>query len=102
MELGETTEETAKREILEETNLRIENLNLLNVYSGKENFIKAPNGDEFYVVVIAYYTKHISGEMIINREESQDFKFFPLDEIPENLAKSHKTIINEFISKFSN
>lgn len=33
MELGESTVETAKREVLEETNLIVEDLKLLGVYS---------------------------------------------------------------------
>lgn len=36
MELGESTEETAKREIFEETGLTIDHLHLFNVYSGSE------------------------------------------------------------------
>ena len=49
MELGESTEDVAKREVLEETSLMIDELKLINVYSGPQNYIKAENGDEFYV-----------------------------------------------------
>lgn len=100
MELGETVEETAKREINEETNLSIDNLKLINVYSGQDHYIKQPNGDEFYVVVIAFYAEHVEGELIVNRSESLDFEFIDLNEIPDNLAKSHKPIIRDFINSF--
>ncbi|AWP30755.1 NUDIX hydrolase [Paenibacillus sp. Cedars] len=100
MELGESVEETAKREIKEETNLSIDNLQLINVYSGRDNYIKQPNGDEFYVVVNAFYTEHFVGEMIINRSESLDFEFIDINDIPDNLAKSHRPIISDFINKF--
>ena len=39
-------------------------------------------------------------EMIINRSESLDFEFIDLNDIPDNLAKSHKPIISDFINKF--
>jgi ADP-ribose pyrophosphatase YjhB (NUDIX family) len=98
MELGESAEETAKREIKEETNLSIDNLKLINVYSGQDHYIKQPNGDEFYVVVIAFYAEHFEGELLVNRSESLDFEFINLNEIPDNLAKSHKPIIKDFLS----
>ncbi|MDL1163413.1 NUDIX hydrolase [Yersinia pestis] len=100
MELGESVEETAKREIKEETNLSIDNLKLINVYSGKDNYIKQPNGDEFYVVVNAFYTEHFEGELNVNRSESLDFEFINISHIPDNLAKSHKPIIRDFINDF--
>lgn len=54
MELGESTVETAKREVLEETNLIVEDLKLLGVYSGKNHLCSSENGDEWYVVTTAY------------------------------------------------
>lgn len=35
MDLGESFEEVAKREVFEETGLKVDNLNLLNVYSAQ-------------------------------------------------------------------
>lgn len=63
MELGESTVETAVREVREETNLTVENLKLLGVYSGKDHLCKAENGDEWYVVVTAYTT--IGGSRVV-------------------------------------
>ncbi|MBY0160184.1 NUDIX hydrolase [Paenibacillus glucanolyticus] len=100
MELGESIEETAKREIKEETNLSIDNLKLINVYSGQDHYIKQPNGDEFYVVVNAFFAEYFEGELIVNRSESLEFEFIDLNEIPDSLAKSHKPIIRDFINSF--
>jgi 8-oxo-dGTP pyrophosphatase MutT (NUDIX family) len=44
-ELGESIEETARRELLEETGLIAKKLELLGVFSGKELFYTYPNGD---------------------------------------------------------
>lgn len=57
MELGESTEDVARRALFEETRLQVDELTLINVYSGPEHFIRAANGDEFYVVTTAYYAK---------------------------------------------
>ena len=50
MEPGESAEETARRELLEETGLTAYSLELLGVYSGKEEHHIYPNGDEVYNV----------------------------------------------------
>jgi ADP-ribose pyrophosphatase YjhB (NUDIX family) len=100
MELGESTMETAQREVYEETGLKVSNLNLIDVFSGKEHFIKAPNGDQFYVVVTAYWTKEFSGTLEINDEESMSLDFYHMDDLPENIPKSHKEMINKYRTLF--
>lgn len=99
MELGESTEDVAKREIYEETGLSVGKLHLINVYSGPQNYIKAENGDEFYVVTTAYYSLGYEGELDIDKSESIKFDFFYPDELPSNIVKSHKVILDEFLSK---
>lgn len=99
MELGESTEDVARREIFEETGLKVDKLNLINVYSGPQNYIKAENGDEFYVVTVAYYSMGFEGELNIDQSESITFDFFYPDELPKNIVKSHKVILDEFLSK---
>ncbi len=97
MELGESTEEVAKREVFEETGLKIDDLQLINVYSGAENYIKAENGDEFYVVTIAYFSKNVKGNLLVDTSESLTFEFFYPDQLPNNIVKSHKKILDEFL-----
>lgn len=75
MELGESTVETAQREVYEQTGLQVSILKLIDVFSERENFIKTPNGDEFYVVVTAYWTKQFSGNLKINDAESMSLEF---------------------------
>ncbi len=99
MELGESTEDVARREILEETGLKVGELNLINVYSGPQHYVKAENGDEFYVVTVAYYTEGFEGELVVDTSESIMFDFFYPDELPENIVKSHRVILDEFLSK---
>lgn len=99
MELGESTEDVARREIFEETGLKVDKLNLINVYSGPQNFVKAENGDEFYVVTVAYYAEGFEGKLNIDKSESITFDFFFPNELPQNIVKSHKIILDEFLTK---
>lgn len=97
MELGESTEDTAKREVLEETGLTVSELRLINVYSGPNHFVVAKNGDEYYVVTTAYYSDVYSGELTVDHEESLSFKFFSPERLPAKLVGSHCTVIKEFL-----
>lgn len=99
MELGESTEEVARRELYEETGLKVDELHLINVYSGREHYIKAENGDEFYVVTVAYFSEGYEGELIVDKSESITCEFFYPDELPSNMVKSHKVILDDFLSK---
>lgn len=99
MELGESTEEVACREVFEETGLKVNNLKLINVYSGPQNYIKAENGDEFYVVTVAYHTSDYKGDMIVDKSESIQFSFFYPEDLPLDIVKSHKIILDEYMEK---
>lgn len=99
MELGESTEETARREVLEETGLSIGKLDLINVFSGPGNFVKAQNGDEFYVVTIAYSTTEFSGQAKVSDDESLDLQFFSMESPPPKLVTSHQEILEQFLTK---
>lgn len=99
MELGESAEDTVRRELFEETNLAAGELHLINVYSGREQFIRAANGDEFYAVTIAYYTKELSGELIVDETESLAIDYFLPQELPNPIVGSHRKIINDFLKK---
>lgn len=102
MELGESTIETAKREVFEETNLVVDNLKLIGVYSGKDYLCSAENGDQWYVVTTAYTTNTYRGIPKINDDESERLEWFSIDDIPEYMALSHKTILRDFINKLEN
>ncbi|PAE17575.1 DNA mismatch repair protein MutT [Virgibacillus sp. 7505] len=99
MELGESAEQTAAREVLEETGLTVEELKLVDVYSGKDNFAVAANGDEFYNVTIVYQTSKFHGELMLDEAESMQLGFFPLDELPEKMVRSHRRFIKAFSEK---
>ncbi|MDX8047183.1 NUDIX hydrolase [Gracilibacillus sp. S3-1-1] len=101
MDLGESFEEVAKREIFEETGLVVENLTLLNVFSGSNYYLKVQNGDELYSVTAVYYTKDVCGDLKIDYSESKDMRYFAVDNLPSELTENDKSFIAEYINKGS-
>ena len=97
MELGESTEDTARREVFEETALTVGALELIGVYSGPDSLCRAANGDEWYVVNVAYTTNEYSGELKINDGESAALRWFRIEEIPETLVATHKKILADYL-----
>ncbi|MCM3444813.1 NUDIX hydrolase [Metabacillus halosaccharovorans] len=97
MDLGESFEEVAKREVLEETGLVAENLKLINVFSGSQYYLKVPNGDELYSVTAVYYTRDVSGEMKIDYSESEKMQYFSIDNLPSELTDEYRGFIEQYI-----
>ncbi|OOZ82400.1 DNA mismatch repair protein MutT [Bacillus cereus] len=96
VELGESTEEAGRREVFEETGIEIGTLQLISVFSGKEFFVKLPNGDEFYPITIAYLCKDIKGGVLkADGIESLSVQFFDFDKLPENISPFIKKLIEQ-------
>lgn len=101
MELGESLEENAKREVLEEVNFVCNQLELFNVYSGSDLYYKSPDGNEVYNVTTTYLCRDYHGEIVVEQTEGRDAKFFPINQIPKNLSSSIVMIVEEYINKVS-
>ncbi|MCA0147294.1 NUDIX hydrolase [Rossellomorea vietnamensis] len=99
MELGESLEETARREVKEETGLEIGELTLVNIFSGKDYYFKVSNGDELYSVTAVYVTKDVRGKMDIDETESVAVQFFKLNELPGGLTDEYKSYIMPYIDQ---
>ncbi|WP_017149703.1 NUDIX hydrolase [Bacillus bingmayongensis] len=96
IELGKSTEDAGRREVLEETGIEIGKLDLVDVFSGKEFFVKLSNGDEFYPITIAYMSKEIKGGILqADGTESLEVKFSSLNQLPENISPFIKKIIQQ-------
>ena len=84
MELGESFEECARREVLEETGLACGKLEFLMDMSGEDSYYEYPNGDKVYLAGILYICRNFTGEMKVQEEEAYEQRFFPVDKLPEN------------------
>lgn len=96
MDVGESIQETAKREVLEETNINIEEMKLLNVYSGGQQHHIYPNSDEVYFVNVVFLSSTFSGHFKADGIESAEIKFYNIDELPENISPTNKPFIEDF------
>lgn len=97
MDLGESFEEVAKREVYEETGLVVQNLQLLNVFSGSEHYFKVENGDELYSVTAVYYTRDVSGDLAVDYSESEKMQYFSINHLPAGLTDEYRGFIEQFI-----
>lgn len=95
MELGETTEETAKREVFEETNLVVEGLSIFDVYSGEEQHWIYPDKNEVYFINVVYITNRFKGTIKVDGVESKELKFFEVDDFPIEITPSNKPILRD-------
>lgn len=95
MEYGESLEETALRELHEETGLNAKDLRFIEILSGEKECHTYPNGDEIFGVTAVYITSAISGELSINDGESINLKFFPTNDLPANLVEKSEYIIRK-------
>jgi ribosomal-protein-alanine N-acetyltransferase len=83
MELGESCEETARRELFEETGLTAGSLELFGVFSGKETHYVYPHGDEVYMLSVVYICHDYSGELKAQTSEVRELRWFSIDALPE-------------------
>ncbi|WEG14435.1 NUDIX hydrolase [Pullulanibacillus sp. KACC 23026] len=95
MELGESLEQTAERELFEETGLIARSFEFIDSLSGRHLYYKYPNGDEVYNVICVYRARDVSGEFAMNDGESLDLKYFSVNQLPSQLDERAKIIIEK-------
>jgi 8-oxo-dGTP pyrophosphatase MutT (NUDIX family) len=98
MELGESAEETARREVYEETGLVVDELRLFAVFSGAEMEHTFPNGDQAAIVSVVYLAAPAPGQAPMCGDESLELRYFSreaLQGLP--LSPPDKPIIRRFL-----
>lgn len=98
-ELGESLEQTATREALEEADVVVSELEFLTVLSGCEYFFEYPNGDQIYNVGAIFVAKNWSGTPKADGLEGSEVKFFALDKLP-NFASKLDAAALEMLKKY--
>lgn len=88
----ESAEDTVKRELKEETNLNVKNVNLVGVYSHPKRHPKQ-------VINLVYLAEDPIGELK-HGDDALDAKWFDLDSLPDKMALDHKQNIKDAMKKF--
>ena len=96
VDINEVVEEAAKRELLEETGIVANTLELFGIFSGKELYYIYPHGDEISNVDIVYICKDYSGVAQADMVESVDVKYFALDELPDDISPPCVPALNKY------
>ncbi len=96
MELGESLEEAAYREVHEDVGLMCEDMKLLKVFSGKNLYQKYPNGDEVFGVTAVYICKSYHGVIGVNPVVGKAAKFFDIGHLPENTGEITQHFLESF------
>lgn len=91
VEMGENFEDAVKREVLEETGIKVKNIK----YFGSQAW-PFPNS-----MMIGFTAEYLSGDIVIEKEELTDVKWFKKEEIPGKFNNS-KSIGSKLIRWFLN
>jgi len=91
VDAGETVEQAARREALEETSLSVELIRQFHVYSDPA---RDPRGHTVSLVFIGRAEGTPSGA-----DDAAEARAFPRDELPEPLAFDHGQILADYLAR---
>lgn len=90
IEIGETPEMAAIRELREETGLDVRVSDLIGIYTDSE--MTYPNGDQAHSIVIAYELEKTGGQLTCDDLETAELRYFSLEEMPTLFCKQHEEL----------
>ena len=92
-EYAETFWECAKREVKEETNLEIENLELFGAVDDIQP-------DRHYITMHVIAKKYNGELKVMEPTKEDEWRWFDLNNLPDNLYSPSRKFIDAFLSKF--
>jgi ADP-ribose pyrophosphatase YjhB (NUDIX family) len=92
-ELGESLEEAAQRELLEETGLIARELRFLVLCSGPGYVYTYPNGDCVEAVTAVYQALKVEGVPRISKGENLELRYFNARERPQMHSLSERLLL---------
>ncbi|HCP44433.1 MAG TPA: NUDIX hydrolase [Deltaproteobacteria bacterium] len=90
IDYGESSEDAARREVLEETGLRVELKEFLAVYSH-------PDRDpRHHTMTVVYIARPVGGAGPRAGSDAAEVEAFSVDELPDDMAFDHGTILQDY------
>jgi len=96
VELDETASDALKREVREETGIKVRQAEPMALYSGPSQRFKYPNGDEVQCFSVAFIVRGWTGRPKADGLEGSEVRFWPLGALPENLLAIHARTLDDF------
>lgn len=97
IEIDETVEDGARREVQEECGLEVGELTLLGVFSGPALNHVYPNGNEVCGVDIVYVSRDYKGQLTALDGEAKRMGFYPIDALPQPISKMNAIQIEAYL-----
>lgn len=91
IDYGETVEQGAVRELLEETGIKAEKIELLGVYSDPERDKRGHNAS------VVYFTES-SAEPTAG-DDAKSAQFFEISDLPDDIVFDHKDILEDYLKR---
>ena len=97
---GESIEEAAVREVLEETGLSVAVTRLVGIYSDPKRYsiMVYPGGQSVQYVTTVFECARRSGELRISNESS-DLRYFNTQSLPENTLPAHRVRVEDAVAQ---
>ena len=103
VEIDEKVEDTAKRELFEETGLYADSMEFFMVNSGPEVHYVYPNGDEVSNIEIIYICRDYHGTLKRQEEEISDLRFFDVEDVTlDMISPPIRPVIDKFLKEAKN
>lgn len=93
VELAESVEEGAKRAVFTQTQIAVQNLELLDVFSGKDLMCADQNGAQLHVVEVSYLCEYFSGQMQAEPQSLQALQWFSIDALPKGISPQYQLML---------
>jgi ADP-ribose pyrophosphatase YjhB (NUDIX family) len=90
METGESAAENCRREVWEETGLRVRVTRLIGVYTNPHRLLQYADGNRFHLVSFSFEAEIVDGQLTLSNETTEFGYFTPAEIEQLDLMEHHR------------